>query len=182
MDDFMTRIARDVVRLGRKRYSLAKMIEIAGPEAGDPDGWPKAWPDRDIVRDKGVVVIPGSSRRKDAAVDLKLNIELLSIMAKMPMTPPTLLADLTKRAMDSAGIYAVDTAGLDQAAKMAEIEKLLGGGEEQNPEGAGPEQGGNSSNRTNPERRAEAPSEGTPSAVNQGAQNVGGGRVPSERK
>ena len=68
---------------------------------------------------------------QDPETEQSLHDTVVRLMAKMPTTPPTLLADLTKRAMDSAGQYGMETAGLDQAAQMAEIDKLLGGGQEQ---------------------------------------------------
>lgn len=163
-DDMMSRIGRYVVRLQRKRYTNAKVMEVAGLEAADPDGWP-IWSDRDISRDKGVSVIHGSSRRKDSAVELKLNTELLTVVA--PFLPPPMIMELVKRVLDSAGVYSLDTSMLDQAAMMQDIQQTVEGG------------GGDEQQETQPGRRAKEKGEGSQAAVNQGAQNVGGGRVPT---
>ena len=187
LDDWMTRIFRDSLRVMRKRYGQNKVADIVGPVALDEDGWPVMWSERDIVRDKGVSVIPGSSKRKNAAVDVKLLTELLTVGTQIPalMQSPTILVELFRRVSESAGVFNLDLGEAEDAAKMQAIQQLMAGGGQ--PEQSGmPEQGGQGMpprqskdpSKANPNRRARTRGEGTPSAVNQGAQNVGGGRIP----
>jgi hypothetical protein len=180
LDNFMTRIMRDWIRLARKRYTQQKVADIVGPKAIDPDGWPQKWATRDIVRDKGVCVISGSSKRKNTAIEAKQLIELLTVGTQIPQVAqsPTVMVELFRRATEAVGVFALDLSEMMDNAKRAQIEGMLGGmgGGEMGPGGPeGPQTP--TPQKQKPGRRAKAPSEGTRSAVMQGAKNVGGGRA-----
>ena len=128
---------------------------------------------RDILMDRGVTVIPGSSRRNDSAIEAK-NLQE-AFMAVAPLTgtlvPPELTTELLRRYMEANGVYGLDYEGMMQyqtQQAMLQGKDPMSGGAGDPEEQPGAEPGADrSSENTEPSEASRA----------QSAANVGGGRV-----
>ena len=170
IDNVMSRVGKKALRIIRLFYDTPKVAEIAGEVAAK--AWPKfGWAPRDIVMDRGANMVPGSTKRKNIAVEQKLLTELYSILAQDPILPPNARVDLLKRLLDAVGIFGLDITGADRQA----MEERLA--QEQAQQAARSEQGPDPAQRT--ERRATSGSEPSRAAIEQGNANPGGGRVPT---
>lgn len=170
VDDHCRRWGTYQLRLMRQFYSRARVAEIAGPEA--LQSWPEQFSQRDILMDRGVEVIPGSSRRNTTAVETKLLQDSLAMILPLVGTviPQHVALEMVRRLIESNGVYGIDWQGAETGMlqmMMAQAEAGMGGaaGGGGGPEGASP-------------RRAEM-SEPSASGMMGGMANVGGGRVPT---
>jgi hypothetical protein len=130
------------------------------------------------VNDRGVLLVPGSSRRSNSAVEQKMLEEAYTIIAADPTVDPAFKMEILERLFESLGIYGLDFAGAKQRMEAAQMAAQMdsmtgeGGGEPGGPQNApgGPQ--------ARPPRRSE--SQGTrPDDAMQGRANTGGGRVPT---
>jgi len=168
LDDFMRRVACHCVRLARKGYDQQRVFEICGEEALLPGGWPMdGFADRDIVMDRGVSIIPNSSRRNTSDVQTKLTLDTLAVVAPLTGTvvPPEVTLELVRRLAESNGIHGIDWESAKQA--MVEMAVMSAGGDPaaEQQMGAPPDPGIS---------EAEDPSV---SGMQQASANVGGGRI-----
>lgn len=168
VDDVMMRVGRGALRLMRRFYRKAHVADLVGEEA--LQFWPDVWTERDILNDKGVRVIPGSTQRRNTAVQQKLLGELYAIVSKDPaiMNTPVHL-ELLRRLMDSAGVFGLDFSAVEQAMLMSQMPPEAQPG----AEAGGPDL----AERT--ERRAVEGEEPSNASIQQGTANPGGGRVPT---
>lgn len=181
-DNFFREVFVKSNRFHRAFYSQGRVAEIYGPEALEPGGWPAFFADRDILMDRGISVMPGSSRRNESQVRAKLIGESIAIKAPFVGTviAPEVMLDLFKAHDEALGLYGiVDYEGSkDYAMQMAmENAGMLGNGEDgaeqptQTASGAqpggAPPAGGRPSEMTSPDRAGQIG----------GVNNVGGGRV-----
>ena len=103
--------------------------------------------------------------------------ELFVAASSNPLMPPTLIVELFRRVVEAYGIYNLDLQGMTQMAQVAEVQRLgPDGGDMGASAGGDPDKGAKPAERT--ERRSKTKGEGTQAAIQQGARNVGGGRVP----
>ena len=181
VDDASSYDGKMMVRIMRKTYPKSKVIETVGMQLGQ--WWPDFWADRDIVNDRGVEVVPGSSRRRNTAIDTKLTLELMNGMASLPamstMAGQTLLLEMARRVAEDQGIN-----GLDYDAIIAEMQMqqaMAGGGGPGGAEGDGEEaeETGSASQEEDAGEGARESEMTEPSAAGQlqAAANVGGGRM-----
>jgi hypothetical protein len=171
VDEWSEGVARAFVRLTRRFTPKSHVVTVCGPDA--IEAWPDRWGLVDVADDIGVEIIPGSSRRMNTSVDQKQlmdgimafesSVTLLPGPAKSMMT-----IEMFRRYFEDGGITGLDWNSLEQEVVMAQAmqQEMQGGMPEE--EGAG---GGGV-----PEEDQE-PSEAND--IEQGVQNVGGGRVPS---
>lgn len=175
VDNFLGQIGRGALRLMRKFKTPAQVAEIAGDEA--LKHWPPGgFADRDIVNDRGVDIVPGSSRRKNSAMKMKSIVEGYSIIAKDPLVPAELRVAMLSELFDALGITTVDWDSIQKQMQMMQLAELQGGGGGQAQPGAEGE-GGNAAVSDRSGRRGETPGAGEASGAAQGAANVGGGRA-----
>lgn len=156
------------IRLMRQFYPLGKVQEIVGVEAAAPGGWPVRFAQRDILADRGVEVIPGSSRRNTTPVETKLLQDTAALVLPLTGTiiPPEFSLDVLRRLLEANGVHGLDWDGALQG--MLQMQMAAAGGDPNDPE-AGLESGPTP-------RRAE--SEDPDMAGQIGAtNNVGGGRL-----
>lgn len=184
VDDMLQTTGRMLVRLKRRFYSKYRMAEEVGEEA--LDHWPDLWATRDIVNDRGVLLVPGSSRRSNSAVEQKMLEEAYTIVAQDPTADPAFKIEILERLFESLGIYGLDFAGAKQrmeAAQMAaQMDGMTGQGDDQDGDEGGGAAGAPARPSRGPQggppRRSE--SQGTrPDDALQGRSNAGGGRVPT---
>lgn len=178
LDDFLSRVGRAMVRVMR-RYPVAKVAEIAGEEV--IKFWPTKWTTREIVRDRGVSVVPGSSRRKNVAVEQKLLTDLYVAVQGNPNIGAEVGVELFRRVLDASGVHGVDLGGMEEMMKMADIDQMMGAGgpqEEGPPPGGGGAAGGPPS-RGKAARRGKARGSGERADQSSGRNNIGGGRMPT---
>jgi hypothetical protein len=177
LDDWCARIGKAVIRLCRRFYTTARVAEIVGPQALDV--WPQ-WSTRDIVNDRGVLVVPGSSRRRNSAVELKLLLDLYTAVQPDPDAPVTLRMELLRRIAEEMGVHALDFDGMQEQALLRKAVEMVqaqmaaqgAGGPQGGPggeEGSGgpPGAGGQQSESEEPSHASQQ----------QGLANVGGGRM-----
>lgn len=170
--------AQMMVRVMRKTYPKAKVAEIVGQKLGS--WWPEdgTWADADIVNDRGVDVVPGSSRRRNTAVDAKLMLEFLTVASSSPaMQGPAgqgVLIEAFRRYAEDQGI-----SGLDWESVQAEYAatQAMGG-----MPGGAPGAGGGEGEPTEEaedggEQRESEMTEPSSASLLQGAANIGGGRL-----
>lgn len=188
IDNLMSEVGKKLLRLMRRFYSPVKIAELLGEEM--LDYWPEEWAERDILNDRGVIVIPGSSTRKNDAVEKKLLMELYSVLASDPILSQDVAPriEILKRVLEANGIYDIDLEMTQKRMQMQQEQQQAdeqaqqqGQGGQGGPGNAPGAPGGaaGSDPRGRVLRRATAPSEGTRAAVGQGASNPGGGRVPT---
>lgn len=170
MDNFLSRIGRGMVRVMR-RYPESKVSEIYGE--GAVGVWPK-WSERAICRDRGVSVVPGSSRRKNLAVEQKLLTDLYVAVQSNPNIGVEVGVELFRRVLDASGVFNVDLSGMQEMMQRQEIEGLMPGGGSGAEGGAAPPSG-----KDRASRRSKARGSGAPSDQRGGLANAGGGRVPT---
>ena len=163
VDDVLGRLGRFAERLNRKFLSRYQVSEIVGDEA--LDAWPDTWAQRDIVNDRGILVIPGSSRRNNNAVEQQLLQGAYGLVAADPLLPPAFRMEVLRRVLESMGLFGFDYEGVDQAMVEQEVlARLTGGG----AEGPGAPPGASGGRESSEPSRA---------AMLQGMANVGGGRM-----
>ncbi|MCR4294764.1 MAG: hypothetical protein NUW21_04470, partial [Elusimicrobia bacterium] len=165
------------VRLFRKFYRADRVADIVGEAA--LEYWPEGgFADKDILNDRGVQIMPGSSRRNNSAIQMKSLTEVYGILAQDPMIPAELKVDVLARLLDAAGVFGIDLDSVKKQMIMLQLQQIQGGGADAGG-AAGPDQGegGNAAVKDRAARRGEAPSDGDQAGRSQGAANVGGGRV-----
>lgn len=183
IDDFLSRIGRGVLRIMRRYYTPALVGELIGESA--IMAWPSVWTRRDIIHDKNAIVVPGSTKRKNTAVDQKMLIEFYGLAQSDPNIDPFVKAQLVKRICDAAGLFGLNFEGMDKNVLMQTVlndpELLMGIIQMAMQSGLLPtptpdkSEGGPA---TRPARRAKDGAQET-SGVQGGTANVGGGRVPT---
>lgn len=172
-----------LVRLTRKCIPKDVIVETVGPEA--QQWYPDTWADRDMVNDRGVYVVPGSSRRRSTSVDSKLTMDFIIALAPLPvMAGPagqSLLLEAARRVADDQGLQGLPWDEVDQEQKMMAMlmqqQALAGGGAPPGEEAEG--EGGAESGGGPPAKRGSEMNEPSIAGQAQGAMNVGGGRVPT---
>ena len=177
--------AQMIVRLCRKVEQKIQVIETCGPEA--EQWYPEFWSSLDILNDRGVTIVPSSSRRRNTDVQSKLAIEgLTAAMAIPAMQLPegqAIAVEILRRWFDDHGIAGLPWDNLQGAMRLAaEMQAMqaqmgMGGedgdGEDAESEGEdATEDGGN----VVPMRPSEM-SEPSAASQAQGSANVGGGRI-----
>lgn len=110
-DDFFSRSLRKVLRLMRRYYTPERVAEIVGDVAYEV--WPVKHEARDIRMDKNASVVPGSSRRKNTAVEQNQMLKALGLALQLPQLPPEAGIELLKRAFESMDITGIDFSGMD---------------------------------------------------------------------
>ncbi len=177
-DDFQSRILRKATRYIRCAYSQRQVYEIVGQDALEPDGWPvEGFSDRDVMNDRNVSIVPGSSRRNDSDIKTKMLAEIIGLFQTSPLAPmmPEQLTALYERLCDSAGQYGLnwDTALRKMLEEQAMQMVSQAAGINTDPEAEAGEK--EPAGKPKP-RRSES---NEPSAANQNgaARNLGGGRV-----
>ncbi len=164
LDDLLSRVGRGVLRLLRRYYTPAMVAQRIGQEA--LVHWPETWADRDIINDRGVSVVPGSARRKNSAVEARMNMDAYQLIAQNPFIPPEVHVELLQRIYDSLGLYGIDFTGMETALRLqkqqATLQLLLGQQQQAQGGQAGPQA-----------------TEGAASGQAQSANNPAGGRVPT---
>lgn len=193
VDDMLQEVGRKLVRLKRCFYTSYRMAEEVGEEA--IEHWPREWATRDIVNDRGVGLVSGSSRRNNAAVEQKMLEEAYTLVSQDPMFQmiPSAIGmkfEILERLMESLGQYGFDYAGVKR-----DVLAAIGAGQA----GPGASEGAGGPSGQNPDENAPAaPGEpvranlyqartqantnaggGTRSDQIGGVNNVGGGRVPT---
>lgn len=164
VDDWMARTGKTMLRLARRFYTQARVAELVGEDA--LKSWPMEWADRDIANDRGVIVVPGSSRRNNSSVEQKLLQDVYALVSQDPTTPVPMKMELLQRLLESMGIFGIDYSGAQEAALLAKLqEQIMAQAQMQPPEAGGPAP-----------RRSEA-SEPSRAGQAQGVANVGGGRL-----
>lgn len=181
LDDASAYDFKMIVRLTRKCMTKAQVVEVVGPDA---EKWyPETWADRDIVNDRNVYVVPGSSRRRSTDVQSKLTTDFIIGMAALPafQTPEgqSLILEAARRVADDMGLAGLDWDAVDNAQKMAAMFQqqmaMAGAGAPEGENGA-PASNGKSKPPKNRQRPAEQ-TEPSVAAQEQGMMNTGGGRV-----
>lgn len=179
VDDWHAYNAKVIVRLQRATFPKDKVVEVCGDEA--MTAWPESWADRDIVNDRNVAVVPGSSRRRNTAIDVKFMSDNVIAMGSDPAfqgpTGAGLRLEIWRRIMEDMGLGGLDWEAVQQeqaamAALQQQMTAMAGGAA---GGGAPPEEG-------SPEEAAARPAEqteGEPSSAAGGVANIGGGRVPT---
>jgi len=181
VDDFLSRIGRAVLRIMRRYYSPALVGELIGEAA--IMAWPPVWTKRDILNDKNAIVVPGSTKRKNTAVDQKMLIEFYGLAQADPNIDPFVKAQLVKRICDAAGLFGLNFEGMDKNVLvqtvlqdpqllMTILQTAMQNGLLPTP-GPDKSEGGPA---TRPARRARDGAQES-SGVQGGTANVGGGRV-----
>lgn len=111
-DDLFSRMLRNVLRLMRRYYTVERVAEIVGDVAYDV--WPaRQMEAREIRMDKNAMVVPGSSRRKNTAVEQNQMLKALGLALQLPTLPPAAGIELLKRAFESMDITGIDFSGMD---------------------------------------------------------------------
>lgn len=161
LDNISSNLAKKSLRLMRAFYTPARVYEIVGDQALLPGAWPKnGFAYRDIVADRGVTVVPGSSARNNSAIQAKQLQDMYVAVAPDPMIAPQFKIELLRRFAEAVGVFGLDYDSLIQfQAQMAG----------QAPTG---EQGAEEPGASEMEEPSRA-------GMIQGQNNVGGGRVPT---
>ena len=168
LDNMLSRVGKKALRMMRLMYDTPKVEEIVGQMETD-NAWPTEWSVRDIIMDRGVKMVPGSTQRKNAAVEQKLMVELYSLVSQDPAIPPAVRVELLRRVFDAAGVYGLDVAGMEQ--KIMEQELMA-------QQQAQQEQQGGSDPAERTKRRTDGEgTEASRASLAQGVANVGAGRV-----
>lgn len=161
-ENFLSDVGRHNLRVIRAYYPRSRVVEICGSGV-TPEIWPEVggMSRRDIVNDRGVEVVPGSSKAQNTAVEQKLLIEALQLVLGMEFVPLDTKIELTRRLFHVLGVHGVDLpSSRDLMRRQAEME-MQAQMEQQT-------QGGEAGQ-----------AEPTRKSMGQGVQNVGGGRVPT---
>lgn len=185
LDDASAYDGKMIVRLTRKCLTKAQVVEVVGPEAAK--FYPETWADRDIVNDRNVYVVPGSSRRRSTDVQSKLTTDFLLGLAPLPamQTPEgqSLILEGARRIADDMGLAGLDWDAVDGAQKaMAMLQQQMAmqddgdGQDPEDPKETKDEQKGGKKPPKNRQRPAEQ-TEPSVAAQQQGMANVGGGRI-----
>lgn len=178
LDDASAYDGKMIVRLTRKCKSKAQVVEVVGPDA--QKWYPETWADRDIVNDRNVYPVPGSSRRRSTDVQTKLTTEFILGMAPLPalQTPEgqSLILEAARRVADDLGLAGLDWDAVDSAQKAvaAMQQQMMMQGAAPDATGPATQTGGA------PPKKRQRPSEQTEPSVaaqQQGQQNIAGGRV-----
>lgn len=174
VDDHMRLVGVSFTRYSRTFYDLQKVVEIFGPDAALPGGWPARFAHRDIVMDRGISVVPGSSRRNDSAIESKQYQEL--ILTETPLlqagiVPPDHIVELVRRAEESVGIFGMDYEAMMEHMLQQQAMQAMGGG------GMGMGGDGPDSETMGAEARMSESTEPSIASQAQGIANVGGGRT-----
>lgn len=184
VDHISTVIGRYFTRYTRALDSQETVRQEVGNDAIQPGGWPATGFAKDDIRnDRGVGVVPGSSRRNTSSIRTKQIQEGLAMFLQSPlaMTSPDIAINLFEKYFQSVDIYDIDWQGATDAMAQAQLSQVAaqelgndpnaalgqapqppkpGGGPPQPNQGVGP-----------PNREGQQ----------QGRQNAagGGGRVPT---
>lgn len=176
VDQVSTQVGKVALRYMRACDDQEIVRQELGNDAIQPGGWPQfGFADQDIVDDRGVGVVQGSSRRNDSAIVTK---QIESGLALFLQSPLAMIAtdvdiELFRRYFESIGQFGIDWDSLQAAALGQQAQALLG-----DPEGPGGPQG--VGGPMGPPQGAGATGEPpTRSGMAQGMNNVGGGRVPT---
>ncbi len=181
LDDASAYDGKMIVRLTRKCKTKAQVVEVVGPEA---EKWyPETWADRDIVNDRNVYPVPGSSRRRSTDIQSKLTTEFIVGIAALPalQTPQgqSLILEASRRVADDMGLAGLDWDAVDEAQKaMALLQQQMAmAGAGQQPGGESGEKKGEGEKKKPKGKRPSEQTEPSVAAQQQGMANVGGGRV-----
>ena len=183
VDAALNLAGRYILRLERRFYTPDRVASIVGEDAlgtdpNSPPTWPYEWAIRDIVNDRGVKVIPGSSARNDTAVEGKLLLDTYGAVAADPTIPVTFKMELLRRALEGRGVYGLDYDGVMEQVLEQKIVAMMqaqmgagptgapGGASGSQPPGGGP-----------PAPRPSEASDPSEAGQAQGIQNVGGSRI-----
>lgn len=186
LDDASAYDGKMIVRLTRKCVPKAKVVEVCGDEAIEV--YPDQWADRDIVNDRNVYPIPGSSRRRQTSIDSKLTMDGIVAASSVPaMAGPSgqsAILEMLRRWFEDQGLSGIDWESVDAEQKaQAMMQQMMMGGAPGAPGATGaPPEGGGEPPSESPQDAARRPSEmSEPSVAGQaqGAANAGGGRIPT---
>lgn len=181
VDEWSEQTARHVVRLERRYTPKSQIVETCGPEAIEV--WPERWGLGDVANDIGVEIIPGSSRRRNTAVDQKQLLDGLQAFSADPMmqgpAAGKLKLSMYQMYFEDGGVTGLDWSGvkqeIEQQAMLQQMQMAgMGAGMGGQPGEAPPE--------TAPKENAPEMSQGGGTSENdvaQGVANVGGGRIPT---
>lgn len=121
VDEFSAACAKKVARFHRKFAVKAEIIDVCG-DAGNL--WPEEgmWADRDIINDIGIDITPGSSRRKNTAIDQKQLTDVLLGLASDPAfqgpAGMNLRVEGWRRLCDDAGLTGLPFGPVSDEIKM----------------------------------------------------------------
>lgn len=183
LDDASAYDFKMIVRLTRKCMTKAQVVEVVGPDA--MKWYPETWADRDIVNDRNVYVVPGSSRRRSTDVQSKLTVDFITGMAALPalQTPSgqSLILEAARRVADDMGLAGLDWEAVDAAQKaMAMMQQQLamqGDGDGNDPESESEDKGESQPGGKKKRKRPSEMTEPSMAGQAQGMANVGGGRI-----
>lgn len=173
VDDWSERCGRMIHRLNRRFVPLSEWVNVCGPEA--IEAVPQQFALEDVKNDLGIEIVPGSSRRRNTAVDQKQLLEGLQAFSADPlMTGPAagkMRTQMYRMYFEDGGVTGLDWNAVEQEVVMLGAMQAMaasGGAPAPGEEGAegapGPDAEGTSTE---------------PNDMMQGVANVGGGRVPT---
>lgn len=185
LDDASAYDGKMIVRLTRKCVPKSKVVEVCGDEAIEV--YPEEWADRDIVNDRNVYPVPGSSRRRQTSIDAKLTMDGIVAASSVPaMAGPagqSAVLEMLRRWFEDQGLSGIDWDAVDSEQKaQAMMQQMMMGGAPPGTGGEPPSPGGSPPPQSAPQEAAARPSEMTEPSVAgqaQGAANAGGGRMPT---
>ncbi len=136
LDDFLQRVYRAVLRLMRRFYPPELVAALVGEQALEI--WPEEWSTWEIVQDKGASIVPGSSKRKNEAVQQSMIMKAIEVIVGLPalQTNVALQIDLAGRLFDSMGLYGIDLEGAMKVAQMQQAVQMVQANTPQVPPGA----------------------------------------------
>lgn len=159
-----------MVRLQRATYPKDLVVEMVGPDA--LQWWPDVWSDRDIKNDRSASVVTGSSKRRNTQIDTKLMMDYVVGMAALPQfagpAGSRIIVEMSRRIVEDNGISGLDWEELEAETQMLAMAQQAGGMGAPGGTMPGDDEGGSA------EETGDEPSQ---AAMQQGNQNVGGGRV-----